>query len=227
MATRDDTIVIHLPTPHGGVLAIEDPDGARFLISFDRTSRYQPELQPATFRGMNQLSFKINEAMGYTIWEQERIFKSPGVYKVLVGEQATGAKLVVEHWCLVNLGSIAEQLECEPREVTPRDTLKIRLPIPHDEDMVIENPRNKRFYLTDAGQPQGLPLIPGMTFRSMTELSLKVGEAKGLTFGKEDVIDSIFRSPGTYTVRLHRQEITIDDGDPRWVEDTCTFKFRR
>jgi hypothetical protein len=77
MATRDDTIVIHLPTPHGGVLAIEDPDGARFLISFDRTSRYQPELQPATFRGMNQLSFKINEAMGYTIWEQERIFKSP------------------------------------------------------------------------------------------------------------------------------------------------------
>jgi hypothetical protein len=228
-ATRDDTIVIHLPTPHGGALVIEDPEGGRFGISFDRTGSYQPLLQPETFRSMNQLSIKINEAMGYTAWERERIFKSPGVYKVLVGElQTTPAKLVIEDWCLINLGSVAEHLECEPREVTPRDTLKIRLPIPHSESLVIDNPRKKWFKLTDAGEPVGLPLIPSTTFRSMTELSLKVGEAKGLTAeGDASVIDSIFRSPGTYTVRLRRQENIMNDEDRPWVEDMCTVKFRR
>jgi hypothetical protein len=62
----------------------------------------------------------------------------------------------------------------------------------------------------------------------MTELSLKVGEAKGLTAeGDASVIDSIFRSPGTYTVRLRRQENIMNDEDRPWVEDMCTVKFRR
>jgi hypothetical protein len=221
-ATRFDTIVIHLPTPHAGELAIEDPFGTRFLISFDWPSYPQPLLLPATFRSMTKLSIKISEAMGYSVGHGDQIFQHLGTYKVLVGKYLASDP-VVEGWCRISLDSADDQVKCEPREVTPRDTLKIRLSMPHGPYLFIENSRRKRFYFAFPDAPDNRPpVVPDLIFRTTTELSIKVGGAKGYSF-KTGAMEAIFQSPGTYTVEGgdgFESDGVISDG-------MCKIKFRR
>ena len=88
---RGDTLRLEMATPHGGQLAVIDPDGTYFFLIYQRPMPEKPSLMPADeFVGRELLLIPTAETTAAP-WvsgreRNELVFTRPGRYTVLLAD---------------------------------------------------------------------------------------------------------------------------------------------
>jgi hypothetical protein len=110
-------------------------------------------------------------------------------------------------------------LACSPDTITQRDTLTIRMSIPHGNELSIvreavgvglsdfERSRDRTTYrVIDPliGRPRlRYSLIPAAEFREMSVLRLPVDvTAPPMVYGRDSTLERVFSQPGKYTIKV-------------------------
>lgn len=95
-------------------------------------------------------------------------------------------------------------LECTPKVLVHRDTITLRMEVPHGEYLGVTQPNGTPFYLINPhpGKPPDFSLVPSDTFTTMPTIRLATDvRAKPLVYGR-DTLETVFHEPGTYVVEI-------------------------
>jgi hypothetical protein len=90
--TDSSTLKLRFALPHPTELAIVAPDGTFYFVVYDRNpdtpAGHTPLVGKAAFRGMAELNLEVSKAtatpLEYGRNTNERIFRTPGKYKVVL-----------------------------------------------------------------------------------------------------------------------------------------------
>jgi hypothetical protein len=95
-------------------------------------------------------------------------------------------------------------LECTPKVFVRRDTITLRMEVPHGEYLGVTQPNGTPFYLIrpHPENPPDFSLVPSETFTTMPTIRLAADvRAKPLVYGR-DTLEPVFHDPGTYVVEI-------------------------
>jgi hypothetical protein len=98
------------------------------------------------------------------------------------------------------------KLSCTPKRLRPNDTLTIRMPVPHSQELAVYYPKSRSWwflvYWPDPSMVGAKPIMSREEFVTTPVLKLKVKEAKGARWIGNPTDELIFVHPGTYSIHL-------------------------
>jgi hypothetical protein len=95
-------------------------------------------------------------------------------------------------------------LECTPKVFVRRDTITLRMEVPHGEYLGVTQPNGTPFYLINPhpGKSPDSSLLSSETFTTMPTIRLAADvRGKPLVYGR-DTLETVFHEPGTYVVEI-------------------------
>lgn len=106
--SRDQTVNVLLPQPHGRAMVINTPDNRSLYISWesaDAPEGHGPPIRGAVFESMTQISLNT-ESEGYDPerYVLDKVFRKPGNYEVIVGEWLDSDEAPWQGYCRVQYG---------------------------------------------------------------------------------------------------------------------------
>jgi len=98
------------------------------------------------------------------------------------------------------------KLSCTPNRLGPADTLTIKMPVPHFQELAVYHQKSRSWwflvYWPDPSMVGAKPIISREEFITTPLVKLKVKEAKGTLWTGNTKSDQIFVQPGTYSIFL-------------------------
>lgn len=104
--SKDQSINITLPMPHGKAMVINTPNQGSFYISADGDEPAEgdsPPIKGSSFVTMKQISLDAQtKALNAFTGKTDRIFVKPGDYEIIVGEWLDGDEAPWQGYCRVH-----------------------------------------------------------------------------------------------------------------------------
>lgn len=117
----------------------------------------------------------------------------------------------------------APNLQCAPKMFSRRDTITMRMEVPHGEYLVVIQPNGTWFYLVYPHDVDGpnYSLVPSDTFKAMPTIRFR-GDVKGKpwVYGR-DTLETVFQEPGKYVLETGAN-IASERGSQIWK---CSVRF--
>lgn len=117
----------------------------------------------------------------------------------------------------------APSLQCAPKVFSRRDTITMRMHVPHGEYLVVIQPNGTWFYLVypKIGERPDYSLLPSETFKGMPTIRFRADvRGKPLVYGR-DTLEAVFHEPGKYVLES-AANIEGERGSQIWK---CTVQF--
>jgi hypothetical protein len=117
----------------------------------------------------------------------------------------------------------APSLQCGPKVFSRRDTITMKMEVPHGEYLVVIQPNGTWFYLVYPHDVDGpdYSLVPSETFKEMPTIRFRADvKGKPWVYGR-DTLETVFQEPGKYILETGAN-IASERGSQIWK---CSVRF--